>query len=429
MGKSAVKYPPVLHFVSPMKLNSRFYLSLIYIGIIAGLIGTCLTYLLHYIQHFAFGYGLNGEDMSFREGVLQSSPERRWMVLTLCGLVAGLGWFAIHRFGKPLRSIKEGLDEPQQGVPFFKTVAHALLQIITVGLGSPLGREVAPREISVAFGSLWVRRMGLTDVDAKLILACASGAGLTAVYNVPLAATIFILETMVMSMSTRSLGAALVTVVIATCVSRFFLGDLVQYHQVVPFEINPPLLVFAGIIGILTALLVQAFRFSGEKVPFWKRTDKRMMVLAVVLFSLIGAISMIQPEILGNGKAGNQLTFGEMLTWQESVQLLGLKWIVVILALAAGAYGGLITPSMMLGSTFAYALAIGWNTLFPHLSLEGAAIVGACVFLGIMQKMPMTSIVFLLELTRSNAETLMPLTLAMGTAIATERLWKKYRKR
>ncbi|MDD7426566.1 MAG: chloride channel protein [[Actinobacillus] rossii] len=411
-----------------MKLNHRFYLSLIYVGIIAGLVGTCLTYFLHYIQHVAFNYGINGEEMSFREGVAQSSPERRWFVLTLCGLVVGLGWHAIHRYGPKLRTVKQGLDDPQQGVPFFKTVSHALLQIITVGLGSPLGREVAPREISVAFGSVWVRRMGLSDIDAKLILACASGAGLTAVYNVPLAATIFILETMVMSINKRALGAALVTVVIATCVSRFFLGDLVQYSQVIPFEINISLLMFSGIMGILTALLVQVFRVSGERVPFWHRTDKRMIILAVILFCVIGAISMFQPEILGNGKAGNQLTFGEMLTWQASLQLMVLKWIVVILALAAGAYGGLITPSMMLGSTFAYALAIGWNMLFTHLSLEGAAIVGACVFLGIMQKMPMTSIVFLLELTRSNAETLMPLTLAMGTAIATERLWKKYRK-
>ncbi|MGQ9444751.1 hypothetical protein ACTHGP_04920 [[Pasteurella] aerogenes] len=39
---------------------------------------------------------------------------------------------------------------------------------------------------------------------------------------------------------------------------------------------------------------------------------------------------MFHPEILGNGKAGNQLTFGELLTWQESVQLMALKWLVVI---------------------------------------------------------------------------------------------------
>ncbi|ABR73545.1 chloride channel protein [Actinobacillus succinogenes] len=409
------------------KLNLRFYLSLVYIGIISGLIGTALTHILHGIQHIAFDYGLNGENMSFREGVLQSSAERRWLALTFCGIVVGIGWYSVHRYGKKLLSVKQGLDNPQQGVPFFKTVGHALLQIITVGLGSPLGREVAPREMSVAFGSAWVRKAGLNDTDAKLILACASGAGLTAVYNVPLASTIFILETMVLSISTRSLGAALVTVVLSTCVSRFFLGDLVQYDKVTPFAINTELLIFSAIIGMLIPFVVQGFRRSTQHVPFLQRTDKRIIPVAVLLFSLIGFISIYQPEILGNGKPGNQLTFGEMINWSESLQLMALKWLAVLFALAAGAYGGLITPSMMLGSTFAYSLAIGWNALFPQLSLEGAAIIGACVFLGIMQKMPFTSIVFLLELTRSNAEVLMPLTLAMGAAIATDRLIAKWK--
>lgn len=408
------------------KINFRFYLSLVYIGLVAGLIGTSLTYILHAIQHFAFGYGLNGENLSFREGVLQSSAERRWLVLTFCGMVAGIGWYAVHRYGQKLLSIKQGLDNPQQGVPFFKTVGHALLQIVTVGLGSPLGREVAPREMSVAFGSVWVRKAGLNDADARLLLACASGAGLTAVYNVPLASTIFILETMVLSVNPRALGAALITVVISTCVSRFFLGDLVQYSQVTPFSVNTPLLLFSALIGMLTALVVRGFRRSTQRLPFLARTDKRLIPVAVLLFSLIGFISIYQPEILGNGKAGNQLTFGEMIGWSESLQLMALKWLAVWLALAAGAYGGLITPSMMLGSTFAYSLAIGWNALFPSLSTEGAAIIGACVFLGIMQKMPFTAIVFLAELTRSNAEVFMPLTLAMGAAIATDRLAAKW---
>lgn len=92
-----------------------------------------------------------------------------------------------------------------------------------------------------------------------------------------------------------------------------------------------------------------------------------------------------------------------------------------MLTLSAGAYGGLITPSMMLGSTLAYSLAIGWNSVFPHLSLQGAAIIGACAFLGIMQKIPLTAIIFLLELTRGKAEFLMPLTLAMAAAMLADK--------
>lgn len=65
-----------------MDTTFRFYFSLIYIGIIAGLIDVCLTFLLHTIHQLAFDYGANGEPPSFREGVQQSEPLRRWLVLT-----------------------------------------------------------------------------------------------------------------------------------------------------------------------------------------------------------------------------------------------------------------------------------------------------------------------------------------------------------
>lgn len=411
-----------------MKTQFKFYLSLIYVGIIAGLIGTCLTYLLHHIQQWAFAYGGSGEHISFGEGARQSEPLRRWLILTFCGVVAGFGWYAIHRFGSKLLSIKQGLEAETPSVPFVKTVSHALLQIVTVGLGSPLGREVAPREMSVAFTSLWFRRFSLEKEDMKLLLACASGAGLTAVYNVPLAATIFILETMVLAFTPRAISAALCSVVLATVVSRFFLGDLVQYPHLADFPITPALIGFALLIGVIIGFVANVFRKTTQSVPLIKRTDKRIIPLAIFIFSLIGLISLYQPEILGNGKAGNQLTFHAIIGAGESVQLMVLKWIAVVLALAAGAYGGLITPSMMLGSTLAYSLAIGWNAYFPTLSLEGAAIIGACAFLGIMQKMPITAVIFLLELTRGKAEFLMPLTVAMAGAMLSDKLAQRWLK-
>ncbi|MFZ7174239.1 hypothetical protein ACLSYX_05355 [[Pasteurella] aerogenes] len=50
-----------------------------------------------------------------------------------------------------------------------------------------------------------------------------------------------------------------------------------------------------------------------------QHTDKQMIVLAVVLFSIISELSMFHPENLDNGKAANQLALGELLTWQECV--------------------------------------------------------------------------------------------------------------
>ncbi|HHS0978497.1 TPA: chloride channel protein [Neisseria meningitidis] len=374
----------------------KLWFALAAAGVIGGLVGIVLTELMHFIQHTAYGYGTDGVSISFREGVAQASGMRRVAVLTLCGAVAGSGWWLLKRFGKPQIEIKAALKQPLQGLPFLTTVFHVLLQIITVGLGSPLGREVAPR----------------------LLIACASGAGLAAVYNVPLASTLFILEAMLGVWTQQAVAAALLTSVIATAVARIGLGDVQQYHPA-NLAVSTSLLWFSAVIGPILGATAVFFQRTAQKFPFIKRDNIKIIPLAVCMFALIGAIAVWFPEILGNGKAGNQLTFGGLTDWQHSLELTAVKWLVVLMALAAGAYGGLITPSMMLGSTISFAAAAAWNSVFPEMPSGSAAVVGAAVFLGVSLKMPLTAIVFVLELTYAPLSLLLPLCIGMAGALGT----------
>ena len=153
-------------------------------GVGAGLGGMSLDLLLHAVQHLAYGYSqryLVGPE-SFLAGVRAASPLRRIAVLEVCGLVAGVGWWAVYRFGRPLLSIREAAAAGDSRMPPFATTAHALLQIITVGLGSPLGREIAPREIGALFGG-WLARVAQLSTDERRIMLglrrrCRPGRGL-----------------------------------------------------------------------------------------------------------------------------------------------------------------------------------------------------------------------------------------------------------
>ena len=152
-----------------------------------------------------------------------------------------------------------------------------------------------------------------------------------------------------------------------------------------------------------------------------------MIVIAVGAFVFIGLMAMYFPEILGNGKAGNELTFTDAIDWKYAAGLFLTKWLAVLTALTAGAYGGRITPSMMLGSTSALVLAALWSDCISPVSLSFAAFVGAVVFLGLAQKMPLTACVFMLEISRFSTELFYPMALAMGTALITQRfLQRKY---
>lgn len=219
-------------------------------GILAGLGGMMLALILHFIQHLAFGYSpdfiISSE--SFLQGVSDATRSRRLAVLVVCGVVAGIGWWALYRWGKPLVSIAAAVKSDQPHMPVVSTTLHALLQIITVALGSPLGREVAPREIGAVSANWLSRRFTLTVRETQIMIACGAGAGLAAVYNVPLGGAVFVLEVLLGAFSWQLLLPAIATSSIAALVAWIGLGNESQYH-LMQLVTTPSLLVWSVVMG------------------------------------------------------------------------------------------------------------------------------------------------------------------------------------
>jgi len=396
-------------------LNLRTIAQLIIIGIIAGLTGIVLIIFMHTVQHYAFGYGHYGE-ASFREIVEYVSPWRRLSVLMICGIIVGLGWTCIHRYGKTIVSVETAVNNPNHSMPFITTICHSLLQILTIALGSPLGRETAPREISAAFATTLISLWHLDKQQGKLLLSCAAGAGLAAVYNIPAASVVFTLETLIRDWSFRSISAAMLCCATATYVVRLGLGDSLQY-SLPQVQFNETFILWAAIVGPIIAISVILFEKSFKLFPVVYQNSSKTILIAILAFTAIGFMSMWYPEILGNGRAGNQLSFTYSINWQYGVGLFGTKWLAVILAVMAGSYGGRITPSMMLGGMLGLILAILWNEFFPMVAPGMAAFVCAATYLGLAQKMPLTAAILLLEMSRFSPEYLFPISVCLATSL------------
>ncbi|MDY3973034.1 MAG: chloride channel protein [Veillonella caviae] len=398
-------------------INKRIFALLVLTGLMAGLVGIAFTNLMHFIQHATYNYSA-ADHFSFGMGVANVSPEHRVIALLLCGVVGGVGWHLIHRFGSPLVDVKKAVTNPDMPMPTLTTLFHATLQIITVGMGSPLGREVAPREASSALITWVMKFVKVAQDERSLLIACASGAGLAAVYNSPLSATLFVLETLLLTWNSKSLISALIACGVATFVVRLGLGDTIQYDMLQPV-LEGHIAIFSILLGLVIGVVVVGFDKAQAALPKINRKSPKLIIWFILAFTFVGIMSMYFPSILGNGKAGNQLIFAELVNWQYALGMFGTKWIAVILALAVGAYGGKITPSMMLGSTLALAMGVAWTALVGPISLGAVAFLGAVVFLGLAQKMPLTSAVFMLELSRFSVEYLFPITLAMGIGLLT----------
>lgn len=399
-------------------------------GVGAGLGGMLLALLLHAIQHVAYGYSVAhviGTE-SFLTGVTDADPLRRLVVLIVCGIVAGGGWWALYRYGRPLVSIRRAVRAADPRMPFVSTTIHALLQIVTVALGSPLGREVAPREIGSLLAGRLAHRAGLTPDDCRLMVACGAGAGLAAVYNVPLGGAIFVLEVLLGTFELRALIIAVVTSAIAAAVAWIGLGNEHQY-TVPAFALSTPLVAWSIVCGPLFGFAAYGFVRLTTRARASAQKDWRLPVLALVNFAAIGMLAMRFPQLLGNGKGPASLGFDGTLTIGLAAALLVLKVLIEAGSLRAGAEGGLLTPGLANGALLGVVLGGLWSLVWPGASIGGCALVGATAFLAASMQMPITAVVLLLEFTRANHDSLVPMLLAVAGSLVAYRFAQRLAER
>ena len=395
-------------------------------GVGAGLGGMLLALLLHWIQHLAYGYSIDHviSSESFLDGVSGASPERRVLVLASCGLVAGLGWWALYRFGRPLVSIKKAMKSEDPCMPIVSTVVHAVLQIVTVALGSPLGREVAPREIGSVWAGWLSHRAGLSVAESRIMVACGAGAGLAAVYNVPLGGAVFVLEVLLGTFGWAALVPAVATSAIAAMVAWIGLGNEHQY-TVSPLMLSTPLVVWSALCGPIFGVAAWGFTQLTTRARAQAPKDWRLPVLALLNFAIIGALAIVFPQLLGNGKGPAGLSFNSELTIGLAAVLLVLKVVITAGSLRAGAEGGLLTPGLANGALLAIVLGGAWNLIWPGTSSGAFAIVGAAAFLAASMQMPLTAVVLILEFTRVSHDFLIPILFAVAGSVSTFKLLAK----
>jgi len=384
------------------------------VGIASGLCGMSLGLLLRFVQHAAYGYNLHSlvNSQSFLEGVTDTSPWRRLAALCVCGVVAGIGWWALFRFGRPLVAISKAVNDSDIRMPFLSTILHDLLQIVTVAFGSPLGREVAPREFSAVVATWLSDRVGLSAEDRRVMIACGAGAGLAAVYNVPLGGALFTLEALLGTLAFSAVMPAIATSVIAAMVAWIGLGNAAQYS--LPHLASSPSLIVWSIVtgpffGLAAHWFVRAAGATHRRAP----QGWRLVPWCAAVFPLIGLISVTFPQILGNGKGLAQAGFDSDLGLGLAAALLLLKVLVILAALRAGASGGLLTPGLAVGALLASVFGALWNHVWPAVPVGAFAVVGSAAFLASSMKMPFTAIILVFEFTRVSHNLLVPISLAV----------------
>jgi CIC family chloride channel protein len=396
----------------------RFWMLVALIGVAAGLGGAALIELLRAVQHLAWSY----HSGDFLGGVQRTSAEHRVLVLGVGGVVAGGGAVLLARWaGGGGGEVSEAIWLRSARLPLRASFARAVHSIVVVGLGASLGREAAPQQVgaSVASGlSDWAR---LPEWQRRLLVACGAGAGMAAVYNVPLGGALFALEVLLGTLALPLVLPALATTLIATAVAWIALPSRPTY-TIPSYSVHDSQIVWALILGPLAGLAAVAYMHLITRAHALRPSGWQRLAAPIVVFLALGAVAIAYPQLLGNGKNVVQLALVGRLSLALLAVLLVFKPLATAACLGSGAPGGLFTPTLAFGVLLGGLLGYGWSQIWPGAPLGSYAIIGGAAVLGAAMQGPLAAIVLLLELTHRADALMVPILLAVVEATILARL-------
>lgn len=386
------------------------------VGIGAG-VGGGLVYLgLHTIQHFAFGYS----EGTFLQGLLEAPPVNRVVALTVAGVVGAVGWYLLRVWGR--RRADHAVVSVQAAVggkrmPGVVTLLNAGLQVIIVGLGASIGREVAPREIAAWWASWLAERAGVSARERRILVACGAGAGLAAVYSVPFGGAVFSVEILLAEISFATVLPAFATSAIAALVARLVVpaNPLYVVEQV---PLTPQLVVWAILAGPILGFAAVGFVRLTRLAQNHRPRSWGILIVMPLVFAAVGVASVWFPAILGNGRSLGQLAMSASLPVVIVLVITLVKTAATAGTIGAGAAGGTLTPSLAIGAGLGLTLGGAWQLVWPGEPLAAFALIGAAAFLAVTMRAPLTALLLVMEFTNQGAEMFAPIMLCVAGAVA-----------
>jgi len=294
-------------------------------------------------------------------------------------------------------------------------LAKAVASAICIGSGGSAGREGPIVQIGSAIGSAVGQIFKMPAARTKILVGCGAAAGISAVFNAPIAGVIFSLEIILGDFAIKTFSPVLLSSVVASVVSRSFFGnhpafDVPSYTLVSAWEI-PLYMILGGFCGSVAVLFTTTLQKTEE---LFEKLKVIPMLKPAIGGLLLGIIGIYFPQVFADGYDTIKHTlYGNMAVWLTLV-LIFLKIVATNLTLGSGNSGGIFAPSLFIGAvaggTFGYVV----HLLFPGITAtEGAyALVGMAALVAGTTHAPITAILIIFEMT-SDYRIILPLMVAV----------------
>ncbi len=388
--------------------HNFFVIVGVLVGIMAGLAAVAMKYLVHCLRPL--------------RGFL-ANHSMGWLIIALPLLGITISYLiqklivGKKPYDKSLSNLilLLGLNRPE--MPFHKVFSHILTSGFAVGLGGSAGLEAPIVLTGAAIGSNSGKLFRINKKQKQLLLGCGAAAGISAIFNSPVAGVLFVAEILLPEFSVSTLIPVLLASATSAVVARLLHAE--QLFLLVSSGWNMKAIPFYFGLGLCCALIgVYVIRTSywlGGKLNKITGDWMRLLIGGSVLSLLIFMV----PPLFGEGYDDITRLFSGDLTeiyrhsWlpqsiigNESMLILILlaaillKVVATSLTVGSGGDGGIFAPSMFIGAFAGYLFAHLVNlTGLVELNPANFIAAGMCGVFTAVMRAPMTGIFLIAEVT------------------------------
>ena len=396
-----------------LKTNEHTTMAIlaIIVGLVSGFGAIGFRYLINFIQSIFYGPGENLLDLA------QSVPwySRIWYP-AIGGLVVGpiVYYLAREAKGHGVPEVMEAVALRSGLIRKRVVFVKSLVSAVCMGTGGSVGREGPIVQIGSGVGSGIGQVLKISGDRIKTLVGCGAAAGIAATFNAPIAGSMFALEIILGDFGLATFSPIVISSVVATAVSRHFLGDapafiVPEYHLVSAWEL--PLYVLLGLFCALVAVSFTTLLYRFEDM--FDRLKFPEYLKAAFGGLILGCIGLLFPHILGVGYASIDMALMQNLSWWFMFLLVLAKTLATSITIGSGGSGGIFAPSLFLGAMAGGFFGAVVHSVFPGVTATSGAysIVGMGSVVSGTTHGPLSAILILFEMT-GDYKIILPLMIA-----------------
>jgi len=303
-------------------------------------------------------------------------------------------------------------------IPFKNTFNQFFGSVVALASGFSVGREGPAVHLGAACSSYIGGKLNLPFNTIRTLCACGIAAGISASFNTPIAAVIFVMEVILREYKVHIFIPVMIASIIGSLTTRSFFGPV---HEFAYFDkIQLTLLHYPALICLGLFLGILAFAFNRYLVLIIKHSTQYHILPRFLLAAFItGGLGYFIPYAMGTDLSAISFAVENNAGFQLLAGLLIAKMLMTISALGLGIPGGIIGPILGIGAVAGACVSVLAIHIFPgeHLYSD-YALMGMAGFMAATLNAPLAALLAIVELS-NQLEIIVPAMVVIATACIT----------